>query len=88
MSITLPIGMADAVKQRVASGSYASESEVVREGLRALFARESAVEEWLRTEVMASYDELRADPSRGIESEDVRRYLLGLRGGRGTENKS
>lgn len=39
LSITLPNGMADALRERVASGAYASESEVVRDGLRALFAR-------------------------------------------------
>lgn len=43
LSITLPNSMADALKERVASGAYASESEVVRDGLRALFAREEAV---------------------------------------------
>ncbi len=36
MSITLPNEMADAVKAKVASGAYATESEVVRDGLRAL----------------------------------------------------
>jgi Arc/MetJ-type ribon-helix-helix transcriptional regulator len=36
------------------------ESEVVRDGLRALFAREQAVETWLCAEVVASYDELLA----------------------------
>lgn len=49
LSITLPNNMADAPKERVASGAYASESEVVRDGRRALFAREEAVENWLRT---------------------------------------
>ncbi|OMH23352.1 CopG family transcriptional regulator [Tersicoccus phoenicis] len=75
LSITLPNDMADALKERVASGAYASESEVVRDGLRALFAREEAVETWLRNEVTASYDELRADPSRAIGSEDMRAQL-------------
>src|SRR5829696_1838128 len=48
LSITLPIDMADALRERVRSGEYASESEVVRDGLRALFARDQAVEAWLR----------------------------------------
>ncbi len=68
LSITLPNSMAEALKERVASGAYASESEVVRDGLRALFAREEAIEAWLRTEVAASYDELRADPTRAIST--------------------
>jgi antitoxin ParD1/3/4 len=75
LSITLPNTMADALKDRVTSGAYASESEVVRDGLRALFAREEAIENWLRTEVAASYDELRADPSRAISSGDLRAHL-------------
>lgn len=71
LSITLPNNMADALKERVASGAYASESEVIRDGLRSLFAREEAIETWLRTEVADSYDELRADPSRAISSADM-----------------
>lgn len=75
LSITLPVGMADALKERVSSGAYASESEVVRDGLRALFAQEEAVETWLRTEVVSAYDELRADPSQAISARDVRVHL-------------
>ena len=75
LSITLPTPMAEALKERVASGAYASESEVVRDGLRALFAREEAIETWLHTEVAAAYDELRADPSRGISSAEMRVHL-------------
>lgn len=78
LSITLPNDMAEALKERVASGAYASESEVVRDGLRALFARDDAVEEWLRTEVVAAYDELRADPSRAVSSEQMRAHLTEL----------
>ncbi len=78
LSITLPTNMAEALKERVTSGAYASESEVVRDGLRALFAREEAVETWLRTEAVASYDELRADPSRAVSAADMRAHLAEL----------
>jgi putative addiction module CopG family antidote len=78
MSITLPIEMADALRERVASGEYASESEVVRDGLRALFARDQAVEQWLRTEVVSAYDTLKADPSRAASAEDVRARLAAV----------
>ncbi|MDB5526662.1 MAG: addiction module antidote protein [Rhizobium sp.] len=64
MSITLPLEMANLVKTRVSSGDYASESEVIREGLRALQERENAVEHWLRTEVAATYDAHKANPTR------------------------
>lgn len=46
-SITLPTEMANLVKLKVAGGDYASESEVIRDGLRALMARDRAVEGWL-----------------------------------------
>jgi Arc/MetJ-type ribon-helix-helix transcriptional regulator len=36
LSITLPNDMADVVKTKVKTGEYASESEVIRDGLRAL----------------------------------------------------
>lgn len=78
LSVTLPNEMAAQVKARVASGEYASESEVIREGLRALQARERALEHWLRTEVVKSYDEMKADPSRGHTLEDVRASLAAL----------
>jgi metal-responsive CopG/Arc/MetJ family transcriptional regulator len=35
LSITLPHDMAQMVEDKVASGAYASESEVIRDGLRA-----------------------------------------------------
>jgi len=72
MSITLPVEMADSVRAKVASGDYASESEVIREGLRALEARDEAVERWLRTEVVATYEAFLANPETGIPAEEVR----------------
>lgn len=75
LSITLPHDMAEALRERVRSGQYASESEVVREGLRALFERDEAVESWLRQEVASAYDALVADPSRVVSSEELRERL-------------
>ncbi|WP_235632109.1 ribbon-helix-helix domain-containing protein [Mycolicibacterium rutilum] len=75
MSITLPIEMADMLRERVRSGEYASESELIREGLRALFARDQAVEAWLRDEVAAAYDAVAADPSRAVSAQSVRARL-------------
>jgi antitoxin ParD1/3/4 len=75
MSITLPNDMADAVKARVRIGDYASESEVIREGLRALMARERAVESWLHQQVGPAFDALQADPSRGLSADEVRAHL-------------
>ena len=64
LSITLPNEMADAVKEKVASGEYASESEVIRDGLRVLLARDRVVDQWLLEQVVPAYDALQADPSR------------------------
>ncbi len=74
-SVTLPNEMADMVRGKVASGEYASESEVIRDGLRALQARDRAVEHWLREQAVPAYDAMKADPSRGVSVRDVRATL-------------
>jgi len=74
-SITLPNEMADAVKAKVANGEYATESEVIREGLRALFARDQAIEQWLQTEVASTYDRLKTDPSQALTPRQLRASL-------------
>ena len=74
-SITLPIQMAEAVKAKVAAGEYATESEVIRDGLRALMARDRALESWLVGQVAPTYDALKADPSRAVSIDEVRARL-------------
>ena len=71
ISVTLPHDMAEMVKEKVASGEYATESEVIRDGLRVLLARDAAVERWLQDEVAKSYDEHAADPSTGIPADKI-----------------
>jgi len=44
LCITLPNDLADVLRQKVPSAAYASESEVIREVLRALSARDRAVD--------------------------------------------
>ncbi|MDY0270676.1 ribbon-helix-helix domain-containing protein [Desulfuromonas acetexigens] len=75
ISITLPNDMADMVKAKVRTGEYASESEVIRDGLRVLMARDRAVESWLHNQVGPSYDALKADPSRAVTADQVRARL-------------
>lgn len=77
-SVTLPNDMARMVKSKVASGEYASESEVIRDGLRTLQARDRALEKWLRTDVAAAYDEAKADPSSLLGAARVRDHLAKL----------
>ena len=74
-SITLPNEMADAIRAKVAAGEYATESEVIRDGLRVLMARDRAVEDWLRADVVATYDALKAEPARAVSVERVRARL-------------
>jgi len=75
LSITLPNDMADVVKDKVRTGEYASESEVIWDGLRALLARDRAVESWLHNQVGRVYDALKADPTRAVIIDQVRAYL-------------
>jgi len=75
LSITLPNEMADLVRAKVATGEYATESEVIRDGLRTLLARDRAVEDWLREKVAPAYDALKADPSRAVSADHVRAVL-------------
>ncbi|MGU7774672.1 type II toxin-antitoxin system ParD family antitoxin [Burkholderia sp. MR1-5-21] len=80
MSITLPNEMADSVRERVASGEYATESEVIRDALRALAARDRAIDAWLRAAVVPAAAALDADPSRALSPADVRASLARRRG--------
>jgi antitoxin ParD1/3/4 len=75
LSITLPKSLASLVKARVASGHYASESEVIRDGLRALLDRERAIDAWLQRDVVPTMEALRADRSRALSGDEVRRQL-------------
>jgi antitoxin ParD1/3/4 len=78
-NITLPSNLADALRAKVASGEYATESEVIRDALSLLFARDRVVEAWLRERVAESYDALKADPSRGVGVATVKGHLAGAR---------
>jgi antitoxin ParD1/3/4 len=75
LSITLPNEMAAAVKSKVAAGEYATESEVIRDGLRVLMARDRAVDQWLTQQVGPAFDALEADPSRALSVSQVRERL-------------
>lgn len=70
-TFSLPAEQAGYIDSLVASGSYASGSEVVRAGLRALQERDAAVEKWLRQEVIGVCDAMQSDPSRAIPADQV-----------------
>ncbi len=81
-SVTLTHEMAAELRSKVASGAYASESEVIRDGLRALQARDKAVDHWLRKEAVPAYEALKADPTAGVSLDHVRIFLAERHAGR------
>jgi antitoxin ParD1/3/4 len=70
-TFSLPATQAKFIDAQVRRGVYASASEVVRAGLRALQERDAAVEHWLKFEVAPVYDAMKADPKRAIAAEKV-----------------
>lgn len=82
-TISLPDEQASYIDGLVNSGSYASASEVVRAGLRALQERNDAVERWLREEVVPVAAATQADPSRLISAEQAFSDVRALHAARG-----
>jgi putative addiction module CopG family antidote len=81
-SITLPLDIAEAVEGKIKSGVYASVSEVMRDGVRALLERDAAVERWLREEVLAGHKEYLADTTKGIPADAILGRLKARRAAR------
>lgn len=67
ISVTLPIGQKDFVEERVRTGRFASASEVVREGLRALEREEAHLDTWMREKIRDARD----DPRPNVPAADV-----------------
>jgi antitoxin ParD1/3/4 len=70
-TFSLPPEQAAYIDGKVEVGAYASGSEVVRAGLRALQERDAAVERWLSDEVAPTYDAMKANPKRGLSGRSV-----------------
>jgi antitoxin ParD1/3/4 len=70
-TISLPADQAGYIEAQVASGLYASASEVVRAGLRALQERDAVIDRWLHDQVAPVFDAMLADPSRAIPAHEV-----------------
>jgi antitoxin ParD1/3/4 len=70
-TFSIPSNQGRYIDRLVGTGAYASASEVVRAGLRALEERDAAIERWLKEEVVPAYDALAADPNRAIPASKV-----------------
>lgn len=75
-TVSLPAEQAAYIDAKVAGGDYASASEVVRAGLRALRERDQVIERWLVEEVAPTYDAYLADPDNVLTLEEVHASLL------------
>ena len=74
-----PSPLAQNVGYRARIGNVEPGSPAAVAGLRLLLDRESAFDDWLRTDVAAAYDKLKSDPSRAVGTDVVRSRLAGRR---------
>lgn len=86
-TVSLPAEHAAYIDRLVSEGAYASASEVVRAGLRALQERDAVMEKWLQEDVAATFDAMKADGSRAVPADAIfaelrARHAARLRDGR------
>ena len=75
LQVTLSQEAFEFVQKKVASGEYASESELLNESLALLQDQKDELEHWLRTVGVPSFERIRLDPSLAIPIEEVERHL-------------
>ncbi|EIP99963.1 putative addiction module antidote protein, CC2985 family [Opitutaceae bacterium TAV1] len=75
MNISLTPELDSAVREKVASGLYDNASEVVREALRAMLARERETR-WLQREAAIGFAQLEAGQTATVESREAFATLL------------
>jgi Arc/MetJ-type ribon-helix-helix transcriptional regulator len=67
LTIELPEEMADMIAEKVRSGAYQSESDVVVDGLLSLVlengAHQAEIDRWIETEMVPMLEAIDADPS-------------------------
>ena len=80
ITITLPDDIADLVRAKVASGEYASESDIVQDGIESLFSKDAQLESWLMETVASAYDRLRMQPESAVNVDHVRSRIEAMRG--------
>lgn len=70
-TFSLPAEHADFIDKLVGSGAYASGSEVIRAGLRALQERDAAVERWLREEATTAYEDWKTGKTKTLTADEA-----------------
>ncbi len=79
LTIELPEEMADMIAEKVRSGEYQSESDVVVDGLLSLGledgAHDAEIDRWIETEMVPMLEAIDANPSLLIPLEEARRQL-------------
>jgi len=88
VEITIPGDMAERIRAKVASGAYASESEVIGESLLALEAQEADIERWLKETVAPTYDRIKSGEEALILIDEVFDGLLKRSEARKTQKTS
>jgi antitoxin ParD1/3/4 len=81
VTVILPDEIAEMVRQKIDSGKYANETEVILDALQAMegdLRDGPQVEEWLRNEVVPTYDAVEADPSQVLTVDEMRASLAAL----------
>ncbi|WP_256586055.1 type II toxin-antitoxin system ParD family antitoxin [Pseudomonas sp. ICMP 460] len=63
----------------MAAAEYATESEVVRDSLKALLTRDRAMKDWLRDQVIPAAAALKADPGRARSATQAREHMAARR---------
>lgn len=63
------------IDSKVEAGGFASASEVIRDGLRALEDRDARIEHWLRQEVLPVVERIKAGKEKTHTPAQVRRRL-------------
>ena len=70
MTITLPPALERLVREKVGSGLYANETDVVCDALRHEFTHD-AVHEWVRAQAAAGFEQLEAGEFEEITREEL-----------------
>jgi antitoxin ParD1/3/4 len=74
-TISLTSEHSNYIEDQVSNNKYASASEVVRAGLRALQERDEVIAEWIRNEVIPAYENYKANPESAKPASEVMNML-------------